>query len=400
MKKLRTGISWVEAMPKALGGAVLLGGSLCAQVLAQVPDVNTASQESLFPTMAVTTSVRQVAGGEQLSLGVVRTVFGGSWMVVQGVQPPAGEQAKVRRLVDFEQERITEVDSAQRTYWSLSFDRYADLLRRYETADVGVPGGPSGPAGSVTGIGSNISNGGEPMRIELVATMSTAEAAQGSSGTKGTAGTGVSINSALVNGAPFNTAQINSQLGTLLATSSLRPTTVAQAGFGPTPANIERWSVQEHVVVGDGFSSSGQGSSGTTTSGRRSESEAARDTGADVWLTDVVRLSAAALDALEKYERVLEIAVLETSATQLVAAARRSSGGLLPVRSESRVFDPYGEVLQYVEETTRLESAEGEIAGFLQIPESFVEVSAPIEALVLRLEQERRLDEIGSEARP
>ena len=107
---------------------------------------------------------------------------------------------------------------------------------------------------------------------------------------------------------------------------------------------------------------------------------------ADVWVDGTVRLSAAALDALESFERdALLSGASPGSPAQLVAAARRAAGGAVPVRVR-RPLSPAGGTADDV--VTALTPLLAFPQKLLVIGEGFRRVPSPLEEMVAFAEDE------------
>lgn len=75
-------------------------------------------------------------GGAPVESAPVKDTYGGSFLVSER---PDGS----RMIVDFARREVTEVRTAEGTYWTLSFGRFSDLRRRLREAEsTGVPAAP------------------------------------------------------------------------------------------------------------------------------------------------------------------------------------------------------------------------------------------------------------------
>ncbi|HTS02234.1 MAG TPA: hypothetical protein VMN04_06895 [Thermoanaerobaculia bacterium] len=112
---------------------------------------------------------------------------------------------------------------------------------------------------------------------------------------------------------------------------------------------------------------------------------------ADVWVDGTVRLSAAALDALESFERdaLGSGAGSVVSPAQLVAAARRAAGGAIPVRVKRAISPAGGTADDVVTSLTPLAAFPQKL---LAIGDGFRRVASPLEEMVAFAEDEASRD--------
>lgn len=112
---------------------------------------------------------------------------------------------------------------------------------------------------------------------------------------------------------------------------------------------------------------------------------------ADVWVDGTVRLTRAALDALESFEKdaLGSAAAPVFSPTQLVGAARRAAGGAVPVRVRRQLSAGGGAVEDTVTALTNLPIFPQKL---LVIGDGFRRVPSPLEVMVAFAEEEASRD--------
>jgi hypothetical protein len=111
---------------------------------------------------------------------------------------------------------------------------------------------------------------------------------------------------------------------------------------------------------------------------------------ADVWVDGTVRLSSAALDALESFERdALGAGDTGGRPARLVAAARRAANGAIPVQVKRPLSAAGGSVEDVVTSLTPLPAVPQKL---LAIGEGFRRVASPLEEMVAFAEDEASRD--------
>ncbi len=261
--------------------------------------------------------------------------YGGSWIVSER---PDGS----RVIVDLVRREITEVRRAKGSYWTVSFDRLAELQARLQRAQ--------GLSGTARTAGDDVAAATRAGTQATVPSPATPAAAR-------------SADELVVTEVPAAEERASRVGG---------PTDAAGAAL------IARAGV-EHLRVE-----------------RRDDPEGA---GLDVWLDPSVRLTTAAQAALGALEsQVLTArapaaagkASAASSPSRYLAAARTRAGGAVPIRTvRSLKTSATGAAMGSVEDVaTRLEPLERFPGELVEIPEGLRRVPHPLEATVRFLEEE------------
>lgn len=108
---------------------MLLGVGLWMISVAAAP---VSAQAQLFPQPFLVEHqlVQSDAQSESMVIGPVKDYYGASWVV--SLQPDGA-----RTIIDFSRDRMSVVDVAQAQYATISFDRLAELTRRFRLAEYG-----------------------------------------------------------------------------------------------------------------------------------------------------------------------------------------------------------------------------------------------------------------------
>lgn len=337
----------------------------------------------LFPeTFRVVHHLEQDDGdGERFVSDSVVDTYGGSWLVSER---PDGS----RVIVDFTRRELTEVSPARGVFWSVTYDRLAELTA-YQRS-VGGAGGAMGFA--VTG--STGDNGGSGAAASLATTNSASPAPRLEVHEVEIGVADAAVATALVQG-------IDSETSDSLVTPGGGGTSSPSAARAATLGSLRRLRV--------GGAEPG-GSAATL----------------DVWVTPALRLSPAAVDALAAFEagvggrshgpqrsEAATAGVGDGSPAAYLTAARRYADGAMPLRTVRPLFAPEdspGSPFANKNGTATREVAAPRVVGSLAdvvtkverldrfpvelvlVPEGLRRVPHPLESAVRLLEEERSLD--------
>jgi hypothetical protein len=264
----------------------------------------------------------------------VRDTYGGSWIV--------SERADGSRLViDLARRELTEIRPTEGVYWTIGFDRYADLrarLARYQARPVAGGGGVA------------------------AATQDSLAAA-----------------ALEVRERPATPAAAPAGRATALAAAAKASAQAADA----LPARLAAGSRKFEV---------------------KAKGAAADEPAAEVWVDGAVRWSPAAMAAIERFEREA-LGATESAAGasgRLVAAVRAAADGAVPVRSVVPVLGNGGRPIGLRENrVTALDALAVFPAELVRVPEGAQRLSHPLESLLVALEAEARNDaELAGQPRP
>jgi hypothetical protein len=181
-----------------------------------------------------------------------------------------------------------------------------------------------------------------------------------------------------------------SQMGELsrrLAKADARPS----RADARVPAALSKPSIRVEEVVGAGREAlAAPGGPVPRPGTRRFRASVEGGASADVWVDDAVRLTPAALDALEAFEtEALGAGAPGPTPAALVGAARRAAGGAVPVRVERPLAQTGGTV---EDEVTSLKTLPAFPQKLLVIGDGFRRVPSPLEEMVAFAEEEASRD--------
>jgi hypothetical protein len=182
-----------------------------------------------------------------------------------------------------------------------------------------------------------------------------------------------------------------SQMGDLarrLAKADERPST---ASARAPSAAVKQDIRVEDVAPGGREALAAPGGPAARPGARHLRASVANGPAADVWVDGTVRMSSAALDALEAFEKDALGAVTASgvSPAQLVAAARRAADGAVPVRVKRPLAASGGTVEDVVTTLTPLPTFPQKL---LAIGDGFRRVASPLEEMVAFAEDEASRD--------
>ncbi len=297
-------------------------------VILSAARVAAAQPGALFPEpFRVEHRLEQEDGdGERFVGEPVVDTYGGSWIVSER---PDGS----RLIVDLARRELTEVREAAGTFWTLSFDRFAELQEKVRAGQ--VSGGKN--SGEKEAVGED--GGAEPAGARR-------RAATASPG--GEAG----------GPAPPVVTEL-----------PLSAAGAARSGDAAAAAVLAKPGVRRLRVV-PGGPEAGRGA-------------------LEVWVDPSLRLTAPALAALEAFEGAV-LGQSEEAPGRLLAAARTHAAGALPVRTRRPLAAggegaPVGVVEDVVSRLERLERFPSEL---VEVPEGLRRVPHPLEAVARFLEEE------------
>ncbi len=275
----------------------------------------------------------------------VTDTYGGTWIV--------SERSDGSRLVvDLARREITEIRPDRGAYWTVSFGRLAEIRQRFLRIEEETWAGLETARGKpVPGKGADKAEGGEQSEPEIVFR----EPAAGAKTAASPAGR--------------PDPELPEPARALLGRAGVRRLQVSVGGADKR---------QEEPAV-------------------------------EVWLDPRVRLTAAALDALERFEAdVLGAAAADKSGApspaRLVAAARAHAGGAFPIRTLRPLREPGAEQATFSGDgrqptmgdlALRLEPLDGFSLDLVRVPEGLRRTTHPYEAMLefaeRELEREREM---------
>ncbi len=185
-----------------------------------------------------------------------------------------------------------------------------------------------------------------------------------------------------------------SQMGDLsrrLARAEERPS-AASAALARAPSAAGKQDIRiEEVSDGGRALLAAPGGHAPRVGARRFRAYVENGPSADVWVDGTVRLSPAALDALESFEKdaLGSAAAPGVSPAQLVGAARRAAGGAVPVRVKRPLSSAGGVVEDVATAVTPLPAFPQKL---LIVGDGFRRVPSPLEEMVAFAEDEASRD--------
>lgn len=326
--------------------ALLVGGS----VYALAAPAAVAQPGALFPEpFRIEHQLVQDDGdGNRFTGEPVVDTYGGSWIVSQR---PDGS----RLVVDLARRELTEVRVDQGTYWTSSFDRFAELQLRLRAAQ---------------GLARR---GGDPTRSGAAERRTAGASAPSRPAPEGAAHPESAAGSELV--------VVEVPLGAAEPLASASGARAAAAAATVGGAGLRR----VRVVAAGGLGTVGGA--------------------VEVWLDPALRVGPGALAALASLDDVLA-GPSSTPATavsrpgRFVAAARAHGGGAVVVKtSRPAGLTAEGEPIGAVEDVaTRVERLDRFPAELVEVPEGLRRVPHPLEATVRFLEEEQERNAVMSGA--